>query len=67
MIGRRVADSFYRIIGEMARMDLYFKVEADVDESEDPARLAAEIARQIERVFSVRRAELSNMVSRAEE
>ncbi len=48
-------------------MDLYFKVEADIDENEDPRRLAAEIARQIERVFNVRRAELSNMVSRSED
>ena len=63
----RVVDSFYRIIGKMARMDLYFKVEADIGEGEDPRRLAAEVVRQIERVFSVRRAELSNLVSRAED
>jgi hypothetical protein len=66
-VGPRAAASFYRIIEVMARIDLYFKVEADVDENEDPRRLAAEIARQIERVFNVRRAELSNMISRSED
>ncbi|MCX6622700.1 MAG: hypothetical protein NTY38_16865 [Acidobacteria bacterium] len=51
----------------MARIDLYFKVEVDVDENDDPRRLAAEIARQIARVYNVRRAELSSMISRTED
>ena len=45
----------------MARMDLYIKVQVDVDrKEEDPRKLAAEICRQILKVYGVRTAELSS-------
>ncbi|MDX2154763.1 MAG: hypothetical protein SFV54_28735 [Bryobacteraceae bacterium] len=46
----------------MARVDLYFKVEVDLDPVEEPDKLAREIARQIEKVYSVRRAEMTNYI-----
>lgn len=48
----------------MSRMDLYLKVELDLEESEKPERLAAEICRQIRKIYGVRSAEVSNMVQR---
>lgn len=48
----------------MKRADLYLKVELDFDDKETPDRIAAEICRQIERVYGVRSAELSNSVVR---
>lgn len=50
----------------MPRIDLYLKVVADVDEEETPEKLAAEICRQIERVYGVRSAEMSSFVNRQE-
>jgi hypothetical protein len=47
----------------MARIDFYFKVEVDLDEHEKPQRLAAEICRQIEKIYGVRNAEMTNFVS----
>jgi hypothetical protein len=67
MAARRAAARFYRIIETMARIDLYFKVEVELGPGEDPKRLAAEIERNIERVYNVRRAEMSNMVSRTDD
>ncbi|MBI4877713.1 MAG: hypothetical protein HY822_24030 [Acidobacteria bacterium] len=46
----------------MARFDLYLKVEVDTDPREDPQRLAAEICRQIRKIYGVRQAELSSWV-----
>jgi hypothetical protein len=48
----------------MQRVDLYIKVEVQLDEGEKPDRVAAEICRQIEKIYVVRRAELSNAVTR---
>ncbi|HLJ17681.1 MAG TPA: hypothetical protein VKV15_24505 [Bryobacteraceae bacterium] len=48
----------------MKRMDLYLKVELDLDEKEAPDRLAAEICRQIRKIYGVRAAEVSNIVAR---
>ena len=48
----------------MARIDLYLKVELDLDDKEKPDRLAAEICRQIRKVYGVREAEVSNIVAR---
>ena len=48
----------------MQRVDLYFKVEVELDEDESPERVTAEIIRQIEKLYVVRRAELSNSVAR---
>ncbi|MEJ7605319.1 MAG: hypothetical protein WKF37_03410 [Bryobacteraceae bacterium] len=51
----------------MPRTDLYLKVVADHDSQESPEKIASEICRQIEKVYGVRRAELSNYVTRKPE
>jgi hypothetical protein len=48
----------------MRRLDLYIKVELELDEEEKPERVAAEICRQLEKLYVVRRAEVSNAVAR---
>jgi hypothetical protein len=48
----------------MPRTDVYLKVELNVDEKEQPERLAAEICRQIRKIYGVRSAEVTNMVDR---
>ena len=48
----------------MQRVDLYIKVELELDEDEKLERAAAEICRQIEKIYIVRSAELSNSVVR---
>jgi hypothetical protein len=49
---------------EMKRVDLYIKVELELDKEEKPERIAAEICRQLEKIYFVRSAELSNAVTR---
>ncbi len=44
--------------------DLYIKVEVELDDEEELERVAAEICRQIEKLYAVRSAELSNSVVR---
>ncbi len=51
----------------MARLDLHFKVVIDLDDAEDPEKLATEICRQISRIYGVRSAELSNYVAHTED
>ena len=46
----------------MARIDLYLKIELDLPEAERPERLAAEICRQIKKVYGVRTAEVQNIL-----
>ena len=47
----------------MARMDLYIKVQVEIPkQQEDPKKLAAEICRQILKVYGVRSAELSSLM-----
>jgi hypothetical protein len=48
----------------MKRVDLYIKVTVEVDQEEKPERIAGEICRQMEKLYGVRSAELSNIVSR---
>lgn len=54
----------------MARTDIYLKVEVDLpatgrqNEREEPERLAAEICRQIRKLYGVRKAEVSSIVER---
>ncbi len=48
----------------MKRVDLYIKVQVDLEEDEKPERVAGEICRQIEKLYFVRSAELSNAVVR---
>ena len=47
----------------MKRVDLYIKVEVELDEAEKPDKVAGEICRQIEKMYVVRSAELSNAVT----
>ncbi len=47
----------------MQRVDLYIKVEVELDEEETPDRIAREICRQLEKNYSVRSAELSSAVT----
>ena len=49
---------------QMQRVDLYIKVEVELEEDEKPERVAAEICRQIEKLYMVRSAELSSMINR---
>ncbi len=51
----------------MARTDLFIKVEIEHDAGESPERLAAEICRNVLKVYGVLQAELSNFVTHAEE
>lgn len=46
----------------MQRVDLFIKVQVEMDDKEKPERVAAEICRQIEKMYVVRSAELSNTV-----
>ena len=48
----------------MKRIDLYIKVELELEEEERPERVAGEICRQLEKLYVVRRAEVSNAVAR---
>lgn len=48
----------------MKRVDLYIKVEVELDEEEKPDRVANEICRQIQKLYVVRSAELSSTVNR---
>ena len=56
----------HRIIGVMARTDLYLKIELEHDDDEKPDRLASEICRQLRKLYGVRSAEVSNAVTRQE-
>jgi hypothetical protein len=62
-IGSDIRSSYYRING-MKRVDLYIKVEVELDEEETPDRVAREICRQVEKIYVVRKAELSSAVAR---
>lgn len=48
----------------MQRVDLYIKVELELDEDEKTEKVANEIIRQLEKLYTVRRAEVSNAVAR---
>ena len=48
----------------MQRVDLYIKVEVELEEDETPERVAGEICRQLQKIYFVRSAELSNAVTR---
>ncbi len=50
----------------MKSIDLYLKVELDLDESENAKRFAEELCRILGRVYGVRRAEVSNMIDLGE-
>ncbi len=46
------------------RTDVYLKIVVEHDPPDTPQKIAAEICRQVEKVYSVRRAEISSIVSR---
>ncbi len=48
----------------MKRVDIYVKVEVELDEDELPERVAREICRQVEKMYIVRKAETSHVVTR---
>lgn len=48
----------------MQRVDLYIKLELDLEDDEKPERVAGEICRQLEKLYFVRSAEPSNTVVR---
>jgi hypothetical protein len=48
----------------MKRVDVYIKVEVSLEEGEKLERVVSEIVRQVEKLYSVRSAELSNAVVR---
>lgn len=48
----------------MKRVDLYIKVELEIEEDEKTEKVAGEIVRQLEKLYAVRRAEVSNAVAR---
>ena len=54
------------MIRNVARTDVYLKVELDLDPKEKPERVAAEICRTIRRIYGVRKAEVSSMLEREE-
>ena len=51
-------------IKKMKRMDLYIKVEVELDETEKPDKVAAEICRVVQKLYPVRSAELSSAVAK---
>ncbi len=50
----------------MSRTNLFFKVEIEHEESEKPERLGEEICRQLQKIYGVRSAELSNFTAAEE-
>lgn len=58
-----MAESLYRIIEEMARTDLYLKVELTHSDDDKPERLAAEICRAIKKLHGVRDASLQSFLT----
>jgi hypothetical protein len=51
----------------MPRADIYIKVVVDLDKDEQPQKLAAEICRQVEKLYAVRKAELSSFLTQQAE
>jgi hypothetical protein len=45
-------------------MDLYIKVEVELEEDEKPDKVADEICRAIQKIYVVRSAELSNLIEK---
>jgi hypothetical protein len=63
-IGSGIGTTEYYRINGMKRVDLYIKVEVDLDEEESAEKVAREICRQVEKIYVVRKAELSSAVAR---
>jgi hypothetical protein len=50
----------------LVRTHLFFKVEVEHDEQENPEKIGEEIARQLRKLYIVREAELSSVVTQPE-
>lgn len=48
----------------MQRVDLYIKLELELDEKDAPEKVAGEICRQLLKNYGVRRAEVSNVIEK---
>jgi hypothetical protein len=48
----------------MRRLDIYVKLEMELDETEDQKRIAAEMERSMRRFYGVRTVEITNVVER---
>jgi hypothetical protein len=48
----------------MKRVDVFIKVELELDEEEKPEKVAGEICRQIQKIYVVRRTEVSNVITK---
>jgi hypothetical protein len=48
----------------MQRVDLHLKVELELDDKDNAAKLAGEICRQLLKAYGVRRAEVSTIVDK---
>jgi hypothetical protein len=57
----------YRIIREMKSIDVYLKVEVDLADGETEERVTKEMVRTLEKMYGVRRAEVTNVVAQGEE
>ncbi len=60
----RVISYKYHRNRKMKRVDIYVKVEVELEEDERPDKVAREICRQVEKMYIVRSAEPSHIVSR---
>lgn len=45
----------------MKAIDVYLKVEVDLEDSENPKRFAEELCRALRKIYGVRRAEVSTL------
>ena len=50
----------------LVRAHLFFKVEVEIGEDEDPEKIGDEIARQVRKLYVVREVELSSVVTQVE-
>ena len=57
----------YRTIRVMKNIDVYLKIEADLDDSEHPQRFAEELCRMLKKVYGVRKAEVQNLLEHTAE
>lgn len=48
----------------MQRIDVYIKVEVELEDDEKVERVTNEICRQVEKMYIVRKAELSSVITR---
>jgi hypothetical protein len=62
-IGSAISYKYHRS-RNMKRVDIYVKVEVELDEDELPERVAREICRQVEKMYIVRKAEPSHVITR---